>query len=129
MIGTALSNSFASETAQSLSQRAQEARALVRRRAAYSAAAAVLPVPGLDIAVDIASFADMLNQINRSFSLSPEQIARLHTEERLAILSALSQVGAVFAGRYATSAAVLTTIKQLGALVLLNVEVITFMFL
>ncbi len=56
-----------------------------------------------------------LNQINRSFALSPGQIERLHTDERIAMLSALSQVGAVFAGRYVTNAVVLTAVKQLGA--------------
>ena len=79
----------------SLARRAREARRLVRRRARFCGAA-VLPIPGLDIAVDLAAFADMLNQINRSFALSPGQIERLHTDERIAMLSALSQVGAVF---------------------------------
>ena len=105
----AASGDIAAETALSLARRAREARRLVRRRAALSAAAAVLPIPGLDIAVDL------LNQINRSFALSPGQIERLHTDERIAMLSALSQVGAVFAGRYVTNAVVLTAVKQLGA--------------
>lgn len=86
----AASGDIAAETALSLARRAREARRLVRRRAALSAAAAVLPIPGLDIAVDLAAFADMLNQINRSFALSPGQIERLHTDERIAMLSALS---------------------------------------
>lgn len=90
----AASGDIAVETALSLARRAREARRLVRRRAALSAAAAVLPIPGLDIAVDLAAFANMLNQINRSFALSPGQIERLHTDERIAMLSALSQVGA-----------------------------------
>lgn len=111
----AASGDIAAETALSLARRAREARRLVRRRAALSAAAAVLPIPGLDIAVDLAAFADMLNQINRSFALSPGQIERLHTDERIAMLSALSQVGAVFGGRYVTNAVVLTAVKQLGA--------------
>ena len=100
----AASGDIAAETALSLARRAREARRLVRRRAALSAAAAVLPIPGLDIAVDLAAFA-----------LSPGQIERLHTDERIAMLSALSQVGAVFAGRYVTNAVVLTAVKQLGA--------------
>jgi len=106
----AASGDIAAETALSLARRAREARRLVRRRAALSAAAAVLPIPGLDIAVDLTAF-----QINRSFALSPGQIERLHTDERIAMLSALSQVGAVFAGRYVTNAVVLTAVKQLGA--------------
>ena len=49
----AASGDIAAETALSLARRAREARRLVRRRAALSAAAAVLPIPGLDIAVDL----------------------------------------------------------------------------
>lgn len=100
---------------EALLRTAAEARALVRRRAAISAAAAALPIPGIDVAVDIAAFADMLNRINRSFALSPEQIERMHTDERIAVRTALAQVGAVFAGRYLTSAATLTIVKQIGA--------------
>lgn len=95
-------------------QRAQM-RALVRRRATLSAVASVVPVPGLDFVVDASAFADMLTRINEAFALTPEQIAQLHDRERIAVLTALSQVGAVFAGRYVTSAAVLTAIKQLGS--------------
>lgn len=90
-------------------------RALVRRRATLSAVAAVIPVPGVDFVVDASAFADMLTRINEAFVLTPEQIARLHDRERIAVLTALTQVSAVFAGRYVTSAAVLTAIKQLGA--------------
>ena len=57
----------------------------------------------------------MLMRINRAFQLSPEQIEKLHTDERLAVLAALSQVSALFAGRYVTSAAVLTVVKQFGS--------------
>ena len=110
----AASGDIAAETALSLAQRAREARRLVRRRAALSAAAAVLPIPGLDIAVDLAAFADMLNQINRSFALSPGQIERLHTDERIAMLSALSQVVQFFARPLCDQCVVLTAVKQLG---------------
>lgn len=92
----------------------REMRALVRRRAVLSAFAAAVPVPGLDLFVDASAFADMLARINRAFALSPDQIDRMHGRERVAVLSALSQVGAVFAGRYVTSAAVLAVIKQAG---------------
>lgn len=103
------------DSSDALLETAREMRALVRKRGALSAAAAVLPVPGIDIAVDAATFADMLMRINRAFQLSPEQIEMLHTDERLAVLTALSQVSAVFAGRYVTSAAVLTVVKQVGS--------------
>ena len=45
------------DSSDALLETAREMRALVRKRGALSAAAAVLPVPGIDIAVDAATFA------------------------------------------------------------------------
>ncbi len=102
----------ASEAA--LAQTAAGMRRVVRRAAAASAAAALSPIPGADIAADAAALASLLSRINAAFCLSPEDIARLSTEERLATAKALSQIGARFAGRYVTGAAALFILKSLG---------------
>ena len=93
----------------------RRARAEVNRRAALSAGATLLPIPGIDIAVDVTSLVSMLNAVNREFLLDPEQIAGLSTEERVAVFKAIGSVKAVFAGQYVTNAAALILIKQLGA--------------
>lgn len=97
-----------------LEQAARRARAEVNRRAMLSAGATLLPIPGLDVAVDMTALVSMLNAVNREFVLSPDQIERLNTEQKVAIFTALDKVRATFAGKYVTGGLALTVIKQLG---------------
>lgn len=92
-----------------------KAKTEVRRRAMLSVGASLVPIPGLDAAVDVGALVSMFNAINRAFCLTPEQVASLNTQERLAILKAILSVKAPFAGKTVTHAMVLTLIKQLGA--------------
>lgn len=102
----------ASEAA--LAEAAEDMRRAVRRAALASAAASFAPIPGADAAADAAALAALLSRINEAFRLSPGEIAKLSSEERLATAEALSEVGARFAGRYITGAAALFILKSLG---------------
>ena len=75
----------------------------------------LVPLPGLDVAVDVGVLVSMMNAVNRAFCLSPDQIERLGMEERVAVYEALSGVGAVMAGKSVTGVAALTIAKQLGS--------------
>lgn len=72
---------------------AMRARAEVNRRALLSAGAVLVPLPGLDVAVDAGVLVSMMNAVNRAFCLSPEQIEKLGMDERAAVYEALSGVG------------------------------------
>ena len=98
-----------------LSLATKRARAEVRRRAVLSAGATLVPLPGLDVAVDVGALVSMFNAVNRVYYLSPEQIAQLNTEDRIAVFKVMSRVGSTFAGKYVSSAMVLGLIKQVGA--------------
>ena len=93
---------------------ARRARAEVNRRALLSAGAVLVPLPGFDVA-DVGVLVSMMNAVNRTFCLSPEQIEKLGMDERAAVYEALSGVGAVMAGRSVTGVAALTIVKQLGS--------------
>ena len=56
---------------------ARRARRLLHKRALVAAAAGVVPVPGLDWAVDAALLSRLLPRINAEFGLTPEQIEGL----------------------------------------------------
>ena len=88
--------------ADALERAVEEARRAVRRRAALSAGMSLVPVPGLDAAADAAALLDMMRAVNDAFRLSPEQIARLDTERRVATMRAVDMTG------------VLVALKQLG---------------
>lgn len=91
------------------------ARKRVTKRAAISAAAAAVPVPGLDIAVDLATLTAMLHEVNAEFGLTPEQIERLTPKKRLTVHRALEVAGTTMAGRLITRQLALTVIKRVAA--------------
>lgn len=80
----------------------QHCRRLVRRRAMVSAGIAALPLPGLDIVSDLSLFATLINEINRQFGLTPEQIERLRPELRLVAYEAAVGMGGVLVGKVVT---------------------------
>lgn len=106
---------WADPAAGELALAARRAREEVKRRALLSAGAVLVPLPGLDVAVDVGVLVSMMNAVNRAFCLSPDQIERLGMEERVAVYEALSGVGAVMAGKSVTGVAALTIAKQLGS--------------
>ena len=85
---------WADPAAGELALAARRAREEVKRRALLSAGAVLVPLPGLDVAVDVGVLVSMMNAVNRAFCLSPDQIERLGMEERVAVYEALSGVGA-----------------------------------
>ena len=47
----------------------KECRAVARRRAALAAATSLIPVPGIDLATDLALLTRLINRINEHLSL------------------------------------------------------------
>jgi uncharacterized protein (DUF697 family) len=80
--------------------------ALVKKRAAMSAAVAAVPVPGLDLLADITGFAALVDQINAEFGLTQKQIERLHPRMRVIAYKAAASVGGMLVGKLVTRGAV-----------------------
>lgn len=93
---------------------ARQCRKLVMKRALLAAGVAVLPVPGLDWATDVAVLVDLLPRINAAFGLTPEQIERLAPDRRLVVYKAISAGGGMLIGRLVTREVVLTMLKLVG---------------
>ena len=74
---------------------ARRARRLLHKRALVAAAAGVVPVPGLDWAVDAALLSRLLPRINAEFGLTPEQLDRLDPSKREQVQKAVGLVGSV----------------------------------
>lgn len=68
--------------AQELNRIKAECEALVRRRARLAALAAVVPVPGLDVAAEARLLGRLLPEITARFGLSPEDIREMPTAQR-----------------------------------------------
>lgn len=79
-----------------------ECRALIQRYALVSAGSSAVPLPALDIAVDLFNMQNCLNTINKKFGLSEDDIAGMPAHEKVIIQSLLSG-GATFLGQKITA--------------------------
>jgi uncharacterized protein (DUF697 family) len=80
----------------------ERCRRLVQRRAAVSAGISAVPLPGLDVVTDLRLFATLIEDINREFGLTPEQVGRLQPQLKIRAYEAAVSVGGTMVGRYIT---------------------------
>ena len=92
----------------------RRARKLLHRRAVVAAAASVVPVPGLDWAVDAALLSRLIPQINAEFGLTAEQIDQLDPKKREQVQKAVGLVGSVLIGKLITRELVLRATQTVG---------------
>ncbi len=92
----------------------RRARKLLHRRALVAAAASMVPVPGLDWAVDAALLSRLIPQISAEFGLSAGQIDQLDPSKREQVQKAVSLVGSVLIGKLITRELVLRATQTVG---------------
>jgi uncharacterized protein (DUF697 family) len=93
---------------------AHRCRKAVMKRALISATAAVVPIPGIDLAVDVGVLMKMLQEINSEFGLTPEQIELLAPKRRLSAYKAIAAVGSSVVGRAITREALSLIVKSVA---------------
>lgn len=91
-------------------------RAMVTRRALVSAGAVLVPVPipGLDIAADVALLTQLIPAINREFGLTPEQIEGFDPATKVLVYKAIVAFGGAMVGRLITRELVLQALVKVG---------------
>ncbi len=92
----------------------RECRRLVSRRAMLAAGVAMVPIPGLDWLTDVAVLMKLIPRINRHFGLSPEQVARLSPDRRIAVFKAATAGGSLLIGRMVTRELVMKALRLIG---------------
>ncbi|MGJ7915162.1 hypothetical protein ACI48D_06740 [Massilia sp. LXY-6] len=93
----------------------ERCRMLVRKRAAISAGISAVPIPGIDMVSDLASFASMVESINKDFGLTPAQIEALQPHMRIATYQAMAALGGTLVGKIVTRELVLKLLQKSGA--------------
>lgn len=88
--------------------------ALVKKRAAISAAVAAVPVPGLDVLADITGFAKLVDEINAEFGLTQQQIERLNPRLRVIAYKAAASVGGMLVGKLVTRGVVARMFRRMA---------------
>lgn len=89
-------------------------RRMVTRRAFASAGAMLVPIPGLDIAADVALLTQLIPAVNYEFGLTPEQIERLAPRRKVLVYRAVVAFGGVMVGRVVTRELVLKALATVG---------------
>ena len=92
----------------------RRSRKLLHRRAMFAAAASVVPVPGLDWAVDAAVLSKLIPEVNAAFGLTPAQLDRLEPNKRDQVQKAVTMVGSVLIGKLITRDLVLKAATKVG---------------
>lgn len=92
----------------------QRARKRLTRTAAMASAASIIPLPGIDIAVDAAALIRLIPEINREFGLTPQQIEQLSPNKQLIVYKAIVAVGGAMIGKLITREIVIEALKAVG---------------
>jgi hypothetical protein len=95
---------------------ATRSRAMVTRRALISAGAVLVPVPipGLDIAADVALLTQLIPAINREFGLTPAQIEGFDPATKVLVYKAIVAFGGAMVGRLITRELVMQALVKVG---------------
>lgn len=94
--------------------RVAECRRMVSRQALVSAGISVVPIPGLDVAADVALLMRLIQQINQRFGLSEAQVEALSPSHRALAFKAITAVGSTLVGSAITRALVLQVLRTVG---------------
>src|SRR5207344_1852712 len=89
-------------------------RKMVNRRALASAGAVLVPLPGLDLAADVALLTQLIPAVNREFGLTPDQIEDLSPRLRVLVYKAIVAFGGAMVGRLITRDLLLQALTVVG---------------
>lgn len=89
-------------------------RRRLTKTAAIASAASIIPLPGLDIAVDAGALLKLIPEINREFGLTPDQIEQLSPNKQLIVYKSIVAVGGAMVGKLITRELVIEALKAVG---------------
>lgn len=91
-----------------------DCRRMVTRRAAISAGAAVVPVPGADLVADVGILKTMLPQISERFGLRDDQVEKMDATRAQQVLAIAAGMGNNVIGRAVTKRVVIALLRRMG---------------
>lgn len=91
-----------------------ECKSLVTNRSLLSAGAAAVPLPGVDVAVDVGLLATMLPEISKRFRLDPESMSGYSPETARKVVVIATSLGSQLIGKLITKELVISVLKRLG---------------
>ncbi|MFH7765598.1 hypothetical protein [Acinetobacter sp. BSP-28] len=91
---------------------------LVKKRAYCSAGAAIIPVPFLDVVIDVGILSQLIPEVNARFGLAPEQISVYDPETKKVHWHELRKRGVEFSGLVVARTAVKKSLNNVVAKVI-----------
>ena len=101
-----------------LEQIRNECLELVKKRAYFSAGAAVVPVPFFDVVIDVGILSQLIPEINARFGLAPDQISVYDPETKKIHWNELRKRGFEFSGLVVARTAVKASLNNMAAKVI-----------
>lgn len=92
----------------------QRCRRMVRRRAAFSAGVAAVPIPGVDVLSDLSLFKKLVDDVNKEFGLTAAQVERLQPQYKLIAYQAALGIGGMMVGKLVTRELLMQVFKRVG---------------
>lgn len=93
----------------------QECLEIVKKRAYISAGVAIIPVPFLDVVIDVGILSQLIPEINARFGLAPEQISVFDPATKQVHWSELRKRGFEFSGLVVARTAMKTSLNNVAA--------------
>jgi len=72
----------------------------VTQRALVTAGASAIPIPGINVTVDVTMLISILNFINQEFGLTPQQIQHLSTDKQVQLFQLITVTGSAWAAKW-----------------------------
>jgi len=92
----------------------RDCKKLVNKAALVSAGGGSLPVPVVDVAVDVAILLKVLPEINERFGLSNDQVSQYDDQFKILVYNFIKSAGAKLAGKVISKELILTILKKMG---------------
>lgn len=87
---------------------------MVSKQALLSAAAAVVPIPGVDVSTDVAILLQLIPKINEKFGLSPKQIDQLSPDLQKMIVVGGTSLSVGLLGKVITPQRIIQLLQRIG---------------
>jgi uncharacterized protein (DUF697 family) len=100
---------------QDLERVREQCRKLVRGKALRAAGMSALPIPGVDLVSDLTMFANLVEEVNLAFGLTPAQIERLQPRLKIIAYQAIGSLSGMLVGKLVTRELVMQVLKRSGA--------------
>lgn len=91
-----------------------DCRRMVTKRAAISAGAAVVPVPGADLVADVGILRKMLPAISERFGLREDQVDKMDASRAQQVLAIAASMGNNVIGRAVSKRVVIALLRRMG---------------